>query len=868
MSGSTRLTAQLLNRWLVFVCRRPWMVLIAITALVLLAILLTTRLLGVSSEAVEMLDEELPFRQIHERFKREFPELDNTLLIVVEAPTPEQALMAGQAVQAKVQEHPQSLDRLVWPGGDPFFARNGLLLLPTEALELLATRLVQSQALLSRLAQQPNSATLLTLLAELELHADDFDMAEQQAMLQARIAETIEGALAGRDDWLSWQRLLAHEPATGPAREILVLSPRLDPERIMGGADVMQQLDQIRAELGMSHEPVRLLLTGNVALRHEELQSVIAGTRLAGLLALGLVSALMLVGLRSVSLCLIALINLAFGLSLTLGFAAVAVGRVNLISVAFVVVYIGLGVNYAIHYLLRYREAAAAHGSGPVAIIATGQFLASALVLSALTTAIGFFAFVPTAFAGVAQLGLIAGGGMLITLALSYSALPAMLAVIRPRVLNPSHQPYPPVGSLLDWPMRFRLPIALVAMGLAAAAALALPQLRFDADPLNLRDADSESVTTLRSLLDDGSSPFYNIQVLAEPGQDLVALQRQLDALDSVRQSLSFDDFIPADLADRHARLDDLFWLLGPELIEADWRILDQNPVELNQAVTRLLELLHEQTRLHHALTQLKAQLDGTDGQAVASRVNHALLDGLGVTMRRLTRSLQPDAHLAAEDFPDWFRAQWLGRHGARLIQVFPALDMRLADDQRRFSDEVRAVAGDAATGGTIIQQAAAAAVTTAFRQALSYALVGIVLLLLLVLGSIVETLKVLTPLIFGGLLTAAAMVLLNLPFNFANVIALPLLLGVAVDNGVHLVYRHRAGRLPHDNVLRTSTARAIVFGALITAGGFGNLAFSPHAGTAGMGLILAVGLGLMVLATLVLLPALLDRQRRVILPP
>jgi hypothetical protein len=117
-------------------------------------------------------------------------------------------------------------------------------------------------------------------------------------------------------------------------------------------------------------------------------------------------------------------------------------------------------------------------------------------------------------------------------------------------------------------------------------------------------------------------------------------------------------------------------------------------------------------------------------------------------------------------------------------------------------------------------------------------------------------------PLALGGLLTSAAMVLLDVPLNFANVVALPLLLGVAVDNGIHLVARHRAGLMPDGNVLKTATARAIVVGALITAGGFGNLAFSPHSGTASLGLILAIGLALMVLATLVFLPAMLGRGK------
>ena len=265
--------------------------------------------------------------------------------------------------------------------------------------------------------------------------------------------------------------------------------------------------------------------------------------------------------------------------------------------------------------------------------------------------------------------------------------------------------------------------------------------------------------------------------------------------------------------------------------------------------------------RLQRALESLANRLDLADPEAaedLAARVDQALAGGLAPTLGRLTRGLSVRDPVAIDDLPAWLSRQFTGLDGTQLIQVFPAVDLNDFDQQRRFTEEVLAVAGPRATGGPVVPTAAGDAITSAFRQALFWAVLGISAVLLLTLRSISQSARVLAPLALGGVLTGAMMVLLDIPFNFANVVALPLLLGVAVDNGIHLVLRHRAGLLPHGNVLQSASARAIVFDALITAGGFGNLAFSPHAGTASLGVVLAVGLALMVIATLVFLPALL----------
>jgi len=857
------------ERWLTWITRHPVRVLAGAVAIATLAAVAAANLLGVNSDPIAMLDENLPFRQTDERLRSEFPNLDNNLLVVIEAPTPEQAMLAAGRVQRELARMPAAIRSVSWPAGSEFFTRNGLLFLPLDQLETLGERLTAAQPLLGRMARQTHAAALLDLLAQIE-QRDDGGAAAPPGLdtqgLHARVAAAIDAGLAGAPRILSWQGLLgAAGEAEATAREILLIDPVLDHQRVLAARAVMQEMQALRARLGLDQGPVRMRLTGSTALGFEEMQSVLEGAGLTGMLALAAVTVVMLAGLRSVPLSLIALANLALGLVLTTGFAAVAIGRVNLISVSFVVLYIGLGVNYAVHYLLRYREIAQFESTGKTAAIrstvSAGRFLLYPLGLSALTTALGFFAFVPTAFSGIAELGLIAGVAMLITLTLSYTALPAMLVLFRPRVHDSSPASDQGWRRHLEIPLRHRRLVTGLGALLVIAALPALPALHFDSDPLNVRDQDSESVQTIRTLLAQGDSGYRNIQVLMDANEDTEAMRGELDALPAVARAVSLKSLVPDNQHDKLIVIEDLGWVLGPDVVQADWQT---EPVAVGTLAASADQLAAEldagDTGLAASLRRLQRALAEPGAEAAAVRVNQALTAGLQPTLGRLSTGLQADQPVTMDDLPEWLVDQWRGKSGTQLIQVYPAVNVLDFDRQVEFTEQVQSLAGARATGGPVIQLEAGRAITQAFRQALLWAIIAIAVVLLVTLRQPLAAAKVMAPLALGGLLTLAAMVVLDLPFNFANVVALPLLLGVAVDNGIHLVARHRAGLLPDGNVLRTATARAIVVGALITAGGFGNLAFSPHSGTASLGIILAMGLALMVIATLIFLPALLGR--------
>jgi predicted RND superfamily exporter protein len=250
--------------------------------------------------------------------------------------------------------------------------------------------------------------------------------------------------------------------------------------------------------------------------------------------------------------------------------------------------------------------------------------------------------------------------------------------------------------------------------------------------------------------------------------------------------------------------------------------------------------------------------LDQSGKEQLIENLQSSLLMSLPHTISRLLTSLDADT-VSFESLPKNLKDRWVSADDILRIQVMPAAGIISSQELREFSSQVRDVAPEA-TGDLVVTQAAGDTVVRAFKQAILFALIAITVLLLVYLRNIRDTMFILLPLILAGAFTGALTVVLNIDFNFANIIALPLLLGLGVDNGVHIVHRAKTDKSGR-SLLQTSTARAILFSSLTTLFSFGNLAFSPHRGTASMGLLLTFGVVFVLLATLVILPAFLPKK-------
>jgi len=861
-------TLRALGQWLgaivAAVIRRPILTACFVLGLSVSSLLLVvgTGRIGMNTDTADMISDKLPWRIDFIEYRDSFPARDRNIVAVVDGPNSEASSRYARALAAALRAEPELFPSVFMEGEGEFFERNGLLYLPLDQLNALVDRLIEAQPLLGRLASDVTGAGVVNVLADsIELAGDSASAtASERDRIFAEIAATLEAAAAGERRPVLWGGLIGVAADDSP-RQLLLIRPAVDFTRVPARAAIerLRRIgDELEQELATG---ARLRLTGTVAMENEELSSIVQSASAAGIAALVMVIVVLLLTLRSLRLLIIAVVTLLAGLGLTAAFAGFTVGHLNLLSVAFAVLYVGLGVDFILHLLLRTKELLAAGAGLDTALEETARGVGGSLVICAVTTAVGFFAFIPTDFVGISELGLIAGSGMMISLIVSLTLLPALVrlfcrdlqqAPAGRRRLRSGRLPMPPPGVT-----------CVVAAVIAVGACLMLPGLRFDGNPINLRDPSSESIRTLEDLAADGRAPLFNLAVLVPDAGAAEAMAAELATLPDVAQVRTTARLVPDDQEDKLFALEDLDLVMGPTL--RDFMPGSGAPVRVVAALNRLVALLAQAPAgpagpelLAAAQRWLAyvATLSPDDAEAAAAALDSDLLGNLVEQVGRLEQGLDA-RRFTLDDVPAALRDRWLNAAGQQLVEVVPAED--LSDDAAaaRFVAEVRSIAPHA-TGLPVVYQEAAATVTRSFLLALFYAFVAVTGLLLLFLRSIRDTLLVLVPIGFAALVTAALSVALGLPLNFANIIALPLLVGVGVDSGIHMVHRMRTEPPADGSLLHTSTSRAVFASAVTTVASFGNLAFSTHVGMASMGQLLTLGMAMSLVSVLVVLPALI----------
>ncbi len=863
---ATQLEA-MLAEWLVrlqaAVARHPGRTLLLAFALAAGALAGAALELGVNSETDDLFDRDLPFRRHRAEVDAALPARNDNLLVVVDGPS---RIVAGDAaadLAAQLDREPELFASTFTPGAGPFFERHGLLYLDTDELALMADDLAAAQPFLAEITIDPSLRGVFAQLTR----AVEQGTAGRSGFDLYRVLEGVTRAVAEAERLESSPRSfgeLVLGGEEGPVRRYVVVEPRPDYSDFVPGRASVERLHEILAERGLTGGgSVRARVTGDLALKTEELGLVKTQAASAGAVSFVLVALILWSAQRSGRLIAATLLSLVLGLIWTAGFAALAIGHLNVISVAFAVLFIGLGVDFGIHLTLRYQELLAAGSDHAGALAGASRGVGSSLVLCAITTAIGFYSFVPTGFVGVAELGVISGTGMLISLAGTLTVVPAVLSLGRagrPTAVRPFRLRLP------RFPTRHPRAVCAAALVLGIASLSLLPKLHFDANPLRVRDPNATSVQTFFELLQGGDLNPWSIDVLAPDLAAADELAARLEALPSVERTSTLSRYVPEDQAEKLPLLEDIALFLGLEEFEArPPPTLPEEEAALRGFRRALVKLEREgasadarriAAELGSALDAFSADLDGASVETLRTSLVQSVLD----RVTRLERALSTRG-VAPSDLPPVLERRMIARDGRALIEVYPKQSLNDDAAVDAFVREVRSLAPQA-TGPAVYMFEAGATILRALRQALLTAIVAIGLLLLVIWRGLRDPLLVLTPLLLAALLTSALAVLAGIPINFANVIVVPLLLGIGVDSGIHLVHRFRDGA-PSDGILDTSTSRAVFWSALTTIASFGALGLASHRGLATLGQLLTLGVTVTLLCNLVFLPALLTLARR-----
>ena len=841
--------------------RRAGVVLLAALVLGSASLYLVYEKLGVSTDTGNLFSASLPWKQRQAELQAAFPQGEDLLVAVVNAAIPEESDATATDLAKILSRDTRHFTLVRRPDASPYLARNAFLFLDVKQLGELLDKTIDAQPFLGQLAADPS---LRGLVGALSLIAEGLQHGQANLGPFAAALQGFHHSLAAADPAkpLSWQTLLAGPVASLAGQYRFVLAkPVLDYGALQPGAAATEAIRTAASQLEFVRSgAARVRITGSVALDDDEFATVAQGAATGLIGSLVLVTLWLMIATRSWRLVVPIVLTLLLGLDLTAGFAGLAVGTLNLVSVAFAVLFVGLAVDFAIQFTVRFREVSLGTRDRVMALGAAGRASGGQILVAALATAAGFLAFTPTSFAGVAQLGLIAGVGMLLAFVCTLTALPALIALFRPSA-EADEVGFRWARHIDGAIVRHRRAILAVTALLAVTGAGLLPWLGFDGDPLHTKNQATESVETLNDLVDDPITNPYSIDVLTPSVTAAAALAPKLKALPVVDDVLSIDSLVPDDQAQKMLLITDAASILmvtlgappAPHPDAAELRMAVQKALP---DLTASLAKLPPDAPLVAIVGDLAALATAPDARLLGA--DRALTRFLPEQLDQLRTALQA-LPVTRNDIPADLARDWLTPDGHVKLQVLPtrASAANSAGLRHFVADVTDAAPGAGGAAVTIVRSAQT--IVSAFQIAAAGAVVAITLILSLTFSRLLDAGLVLAPLLVSALLTVLVAVALPLPLNFANIIALPLLLGVGVSFNVYFVMNWRAGRTAP---LSSATARAILFSALTTATAFGSLALSGHPGTASMGKLLLVSLCCTLMTTFVFIPALLAPRR------
>ncbi len=397
---------------------------------------------AIDADVNKLISKQLPWRQREVAFEKSFPPKEETILAVIDAPTSELATQATTALIQKLAPQKDHFHSILEAGGGPFFAKNGLLFLPTQEVIGLTKKLGEAKPLIQTLAQDSNLRGLTTALnyALIGVRMNQYTLDDLSGTLNM-VSDPLDEVIAGRPASFSWRAMLNGRPANPDERQRFVeFRPVLDYAALMPGKVATDAIRQAAAELdiGKSYGG-RVRLTGPVAIADEEYATLQEGAFVNTAVTILVVLTILWLALRSFGIILAVALSLLVGLTITAAIGLAIVGALNLISVAFAVLFIGLGVDFGIQFSVRYRAERHEVDNLHEALVNTASHVGAPLTLAAAATAAGFLSFLPTDYKGLSELGLLAGFGMIIAFLTSITLIPA-LRPVHGAVPHPSHR--------------------------------------------------------------------------------------------------------------------------------------------------------------------------------------------------------------------------------------------------------------------------------------------------------------------------------------------------------------------------------------------------------------------------------------------
>jgi uncharacterized protein len=854
----------LVVRTIAFCTQYAWPVIAAALLLALVSAWYAATHFSITTDINQLISTNIPWRQREAAFEKAFPRFE-LIAAVVDAPTPELTEEATNALAQRLSQEKDLFHSVQEPKGGAFFAQHGFLFENVDQLEPQLQMLTQAERLVQVLAGDPSLRGVIQALqfGLLGVQGGQITL-DNMTWPMTLAANTLEEVNAGKPANFSWHDMVQGRAAKpGELLHFLTIQAVLDYSALEPGLRATDAIRKAAVDLDFAGKyQARLRLTGPVPMADEEFATIKENAALNATVTIAVVLFILWMALRWIRIIFAVFVCLTVGLFITAALGMAMVGTLNLISVYFAVLFVGLGVDFGLQFSVRYRAERHRIDNVREALLEAGQRAGAPLTLAALATAAGFLSFLPTVYKGVSELGLIAGFGMLIAFLTSITLLPALLSLFKPPG-EPEQLGYAALAPVDDFLERHRMAILIVTLVIVAGGLPLLHWLRFDFNPINLRSPKVESVATYLELKNDPESGANDIQVLEPSLKAADQMAAKLRAVPEVSRVVTLSTFIPEHQSEKLALIDNAAKTLDPALNPAK----PASPTSDAQTVGMINSTIGALNRLAGngsgagAVAARRLAVDMTAlakaDAAMRQRAEVAFVQPLRTTLDDL-RNLLKAKTITRENLPADLRRQWMTPEDGARIDVAPKGDSNNNEVLSSFARAVQSVAPDATEGPISILEARRT-IITAFVEAGGCALLSITVILWITLRRFGDVLLTLVPLLLAGVVTLEICVLIGMPLNFANIIALPLLLGVGVAFKIYYIMAWREGQT---KLLQSVLTRAVTFSALTTATAFGSLWFSSHPGTSSMGKLLAISLMTTMAAAAVFQPILMGKPR------
>lgn len=842
--------------------------LITLAALLLVTVLAATFSLSnfsINSDLDRLIrpSKTIDWYQYDRDYRKTFPQYQQFALVVVSGESAEATFLAAESLY-KAFHDSGDFDEIFSPTFEDFSVEHTLYGAPTEGVKRLSEQVLENLPDFSRLYESPSIINFLVHLETVLEESNQLEILLPEAKFQLKaFIKAIDQLKKKNRPELHLIKKFVPEDVKGLSYQFITLKKHQDFSEKLPNAITMQLINKVISNTAVDSN-VQVRTTGEVALANDEISAGVDGVEIASTISLILLTIILVFGVRSPLVISGIFIMLTIGITLTTCFALLVVGSFNTLSLLFLVMFLGLGVDFAVHYSLRVVEAYQTHRDDinkPIvsAAVEAASEMGDALGLCALTSAAAFLAFLPTDYRGLAELGIVSAGGMVIAYLVTLTFFPAWFKLFGNKGLLKEKQTVS-IGKLSYF---LRLPpkkVLLITTVLSILAIIYIHDMRFNYSHLAMRNKDTEAMSTLLELQSRNVGTEYSISIISDAGTDILALKAALLKLPSVSRVELPDEHIPLFQENKYQYMQPVAQKLqamgeGGKVLKVDTddtrRIIEEfiKTMEASQDI-----YLDEDLQL---IAELKKDLQFLlDNPEYWPLLQEAIGVGVKESLGQL-KSWFSAKPFGLNELPDFIKSRVIAADGRYLINVIPANDMSNRQAMELFIDEVRSVAPNY-TGRAVIEWGFGQLVMDSFKQASFFAIVLIFFLILAHFKRFSTAILVFIPLCTTTLFTFAIAKMIGLNLNMANILVVPLIYGLGVDTGIHVVHRYHHSRSLEEMML-SGTSRAVLISALTTIATFVSLSLSPHKGAASIGMLLAIAISLLLLATFIVLPALLS---------